>query len=99
MQTPMMQIHTNIKETVKVFGANIPFVWAKLLLKVRDAIEDEKKIVITSFTEGQKDIISVFNEYFKERGYLVNLTPSENDNEDGERYYNEKYNAKLPPTT
>jgi hypothetical protein len=52
MQTPMMKIHADIQETVKVFGENIPFVWVKLLLKVQLGIEEEKKAIIDSFTSG-----------------------------------------------
>ena len=85
-QTPMMKILADIEVTVKVFGDNIPFVWAKLLLKVKDAIEEERQMVVDAFVSGE------FKKY-EEIKHGHNFLDAPNE------YYNDKYNADITPTT
>ena len=87
MQTPMMQIQSDIEDIVKVFGDNVPFIWVKLSLKVRDAIEEEKKMVINAW-KNEREI--VFFDLDKDE-------LSEKTKQDlAETYYKETYAELLP---
>lgn len=64
----------------------------KVKQKATELLEEEKKQIVHAFSAGQIDICKVVQQEAKEMIKLEIPIPPEDDHEDGEEYFNQKFN-------